>query len=224
MSDPTSHPTPPSDNSSQIALTRWLILAIAVLALGGIGLRVLLAGDDSSPSTAAPTTQAPSPLPQTYIPPTLAPYVSPTSGVMVGQPAPDVPLRNLDDETFTLADFQEDRWLVLNFWATWCVPCVNEMPALQAYYEAQDGAVAVLSVTDPDSDQTLTGIQRFLDENDLKRLPIGLDQGRRLHVAVGISALPTTLFIDPDGIIQRRWTGEITRDEVQAVVEDLASP
>src|SRR5476651_1212361 len=76
---------------------------------------------------------------------------APASKAVVGQAAPDFQVTTLDGTKLTLADFK-NQVLVLNFWATWCVPCKTELPLLDRYYRLQQPAgLRVLAVTTEDS-------------------------------------------------------------------------
>ena len=97
-------------------MARWLAVTVLVLALGSGWLWWT-----RPPTTAAATT---------------------ASGAGVGLPAPDFSLPTLDGGDFTLSE-QRGKPVVLNFWATWCIPCQREMPALQRAAEQYKDAVVL---------------------------------------------------------------------------------
>ncbi len=197
----------------------WMILLVVPLLSLVIVLGILLSNGDESGSNEETNRSSSylddfTPLPITLPPRT--PLPSPTS--IFDQPVPNIVLTDLAGESFTLRDY-EGRPLVVNFWASWCVPCREEIPAFQEYHDAtqEDGAVIIL-VTDPDNGQTLDDIRAFVEEFDLN-LRVGIDQNARLHYALNVLGLPSTYFVDADGIMQGRRTGIVSYDDL---IEEVA--
>lgn len=89
------------------------------------------------------------------------------------------------------------RTVVLNFWATWCEPCREEMPALDRV--AADPAVAVVAV---DLDESAAKVDGFLAAYGLARLEAVIDPGKKVALRYGVVGLPTTFFIDAAGVIR----------------------
>jgi thiol-disulfide isomerase/thioredoxin len=112
-------------------------------------------------------------------------------------PAPSLAFRSLNGEAVSLADFQGQVVLV-NFWATWCAPCVAEMPSLERLHLAlEDEGFAVLAVS---QDRGGAGVVApFLSRLNLQHLPIFLDPKGDLGRAFAVKALPTSFLIDRDG-------------------------
>lgn len=117
-----------------------------------------------------------------------------------------------------LADFRGQR-LVVNFWATWCPPCVKELPDLQAFARAQGPRgwrVLALAIDSPEA------VSEFL-----KRLPLNLDigiagfEGTQLARTLGNPAgsLPFTVLVGPEGEVVRRHLGQTTLAELNAWVK-----
>ncbi len=106
-----------------------------------------------------------------------------------------VPIVALDAKGDTLdAKRYDGKLMVLNFWATWCVPCVKEMPSLdrmQAKLADRGVAVVTLSLDGP----TKARVQPFFDDKKLTHLPILFDQGNKTFSGFGVSVLPTTILI-----------------------------
>jgi len=116
----------------------------------------------------------------------------------VGATAPDFALQGLDGKPVALKDLR-GKVVVLNFWATWCPPCRAEMAALnQMQQDLADRGLVVLGVNQMEAPQT---VQRFMQQQGL-RFPIALDSLGSASQAYRVSALPTTYFIDRNGIIQ----------------------
>ena len=79
----------------------------------------------------------------------------------------------------------------------------------------------MLAVTDPSNGQSMDAILSFLEENDVTALPIGLDQHMALHARLGVDSLPMTYVVDREGIIRERIVGEITREQIVEIVNNL---
>ena len=90
------------------------------------------------------------------------------------------------------------RTVVVNFWATWCEPCRDEMPALDRA-AAADPTLVVLAL---DLDEDATKIDRFLESYGIRRLEAVLDAGKKVATRYGVVGLPSTFFIGPDGIVR----------------------
>jgi len=122
-----------------------------------------------------------------------------------GFAAPEVELEHLDGSRVRLSDLR-GQVVVLNVWASWCPPCRAEMPALQALHEQRAGdGVVVLGVnsTVQDSEQAA---RDFVMEYGLT-FPIGLDRDGQATRLYQVRALPSTFFIDRQGIIRRVVVG-----------------
>ena len=145
--------------------------------------------------------------------------------VRVGDPVPAFALRTLGGSEVAFADVR-GRVVVLNFWATWCPPCRREMPALNAVHRSYAGNdVAVIGV---DVGERAEVVERFLE-----RTPVdyqiwidpsrgdGGDRANELLGRFGGVGLPTTVFIDQDGIVRKIRVGELSRGVIQSEVEDL---
>ena len=116
----------------------------------------------------------------------------------IGAIAPDFALQGLDGKPVALKDLR-GKVVVLNFWATWCPPCRAEMATLnQVQQDHAARGLVVLGVNQLEDPQT---VQRFMQDQGLS-FPIALDLFGSASQAYRISALPTTYFIDRNGVIQ----------------------
>ena len=105
----------------------------------------------------------------------------------------------------TLADF-EGRVLLVNFWATWCAPCREEMPSIAALGEAfppEDFAVITIAT----GRNPAPAIEKFLGEVGLEEMPVYTDLKQQLAREMGIMGLPVTILIDREGQEVARLTG-----------------
>ncbi len=122
----------------------------------------------------------------------------------IGYVAPDFALTTLEGEEFSLREMRGTP-VVLNFWATWCGPCRRELPALQAAAERYDGEVLIAGV---DQGEAAATVQSFVDELGLT-FPIPMDADMDVAQEYNVKGMPTTYFVDADGVIRHIWTGEM---------------
>ncbi len=127
-----------------------------------------------------------------------------TSIVPANPPKALAPVRltTLDGLPKTLADYAGQK-IVLNFWATWCIPCVAELPELDSL--AATGSFAVLAVSADRSGAA--AVKPFLAAHHISRLTILLDPGSDAVHALGVAGFPTTLLIGPDGRLRGTLEG-----------------
>ena len=136
---------------------------------------------------------------------------SPASGqgTGLGNVAPDFQLSNLEGNTVSLSDFR-GKPVMLNFWASWCGPCREEMPYIQQVYaEWSDRGLVVLAVNIGESSTT---VKEFVQSYGLS-FSVLLDTKQDVAQKYNIQAIPTTFFIDKDGIIQVKITGAFPSKE-----------
>ena len=128
---------------------------------------------------------------------------SPAQGTHIGSPAPNFKLPNLEGETVSLSDLR-GKPVMLNFWATWCPPCREEMPFIQQVYEQwSDKGLVVLAINLGESSAK---VKEFMQSYGLS-FPVLLDTKEDVAQKYNIRGIPTTVFIDKNGIIQVRITG-----------------
>ena len=122
---------------------------------------------------------------------------SPSS--MVGQTAPLFVTRTLDDQPLNLADYR-GRFVLLEFWATWCSPCRGETPHLQAVYRAfgQDARFVMIGLS---LDQNVAQPKRYVRKHGLKWVQGFLPAGSDTPEAYGAQGIPAIYLIGPDGTI-----------------------
>jgi cytochrome c biogenesis protein CcmG, thiol:disulfide interchange protein DsbE len=122
----------------------------------------------------------------------------------VGSAAPDFTVRDAE-HTVTLSQFK-GQVLVLNFWATWCLPCVEEMPSLvRMQQRMQSKAVTVLAVS---IDVDESNYRRFLKDHNVNLLTVR-DPDQKTNSLYGTSKFPETYIIDRNGVVRRKFIGAV---------------
>ena len=136
---------------------------------------------------------------------------------VIPEAAHDFTLETLNGEAVNLKALQ-GKWVVINFWATWCVPCVKEMPYLQRV--AADGELVVLGINFNESPEV---VARFVDEHQLT-FPILLEPDSITLTLYQARSLPRTFVVSPEGDIVLRIIGEINPEQFDAWREQHISP
>ena len=132
------------------------------------------------------------------------------------QPAPDVQFTKLEGGTLRLADLR-GRVVLLNFWATWCIPCRSEIPALsELEKELSSRGLVVVGVSFDDTADLIRDFQKDIKQ-EYSIVLGGKDVGSQLPA----SPLPTTYIIDRDGRIREKFIGEKSRAAFEAVLKPL---
>ena len=137
------------------------------------------------------------------------------------QPVPDIEVVGESGGT-TIGDF-DGSVIVLNFWATWCAPCIKEMPSLDRLQQSFDPEdVRVLAVAT--GRNSVPKVERFLEENDIRTLQILYDRRTKLSGAMSVISIPVTVLIDRNGFEVARFIGDTEWDSEEAirVIEVLA--
>lgn len=132
------------------------------------------------------------------------------------QPAPDVQFAKLEGGNLRLSELR-GRVVVLNFWATWCIPCRSEIPALSAMGKSLAGEG--LTVVGVSYDDTAEMVQEF--QKDLKQDYLVVLGGKDVGSQLPASPLPTTYIIDRQGLIREKFIGERSQAAFEAVIKPL---
>ena len=132
--------------------------------------------------------------------------------------APDFGFTTFDGERLSSTDLAGQA-VVLNFWASWCVPCRTEMPAFESAYRANHArGVAFVGLAVED---TRDAASAFVTDLNIT-YPTGPDAGNDISQRYGVTGLPTTIFIARDGTVARRWLGVLSEQQLAAFVEEIA--
>lgn len=203
----TDTPTEPvaADHPRSAGRTLLLVAAVGLLVVVGIAAVAMLRSDPPAPAAGSAVADTPPRLGE--------------ADRAVGRPVPDAtlpPLADLGPPGGLELPPTDGEPMVINFWASWCQPCVNEMPMLQRVAD--------------DLDLTVVGVD-YIDQTDKAvelaarlriRYPLVRDDDGAFGQAVGLAGTPTTLLVDGDGVVRRRLTGELTEQQLRdAIATDL---
>lgn len=177
----------------------WMLGVVLILVVVGIGAYQWLGNGDDDNDSGARSLDTP----------------------LVGAEAPDFTLQTFADEEITLSD-QRGKVVIVNFWGSWCEPCIREMPAFQAYWEASPDDVVMIGVGS--KQDPMDRSREFAERFDIT-YPIGRDDGGnrvtsgRIADAYNIMAYPMTFVISPDGVISSLVLGEMDEDDLNSYVQ-----
>lgn len=134
-----------------------------------------------------------------------------------GQQPPEFKLADLEGGVHQLSDYAGQP-VIVNFWGTFCPPCVKEMPEFERQYEKwKDKGLVVLAINL--SEDTLT-VNNFVKQFDLS-YPILRDVNRKTEKQYGLRSYPTTFFVKADGSLMEATVGGMTEEEINERVERL---
>src|SRR6266849_5962683 len=128
---------------------------------------------------------------------------------LVGSPAPEIALKDLQGQEVRLSDLH-GRVVLLNFWATWCKPCKEEMPAMQASYDKlRDQGFVVLAVNE------LEDVEKVAEHIRTHRhtFLVVMDHDNRVANQYGVVGLPASFLIDRQGIVREHIFGNLLTEE-----------
>ncbi|MFQ5998833.1 MAG: TlpA family protein disulfide reductase [Candidatus Bathyarchaeia archaeon] len=139
-------------------------------------------------------------------------------GTKVGEKLPDFTLKTLDGgKPVSLSDFT-GKPVVVNFWASWCPFCVEELPDFETIGEELGDQVVIISINRAESIQTQKrGLAEYEETNDIKFMKILFldDPTDSLGQRFGVSVMPTTFFLDSEGVIADKKFGQVFPDEMK---------
>jgi cytochrome c biogenesis protein CcmG/thiol:disulfide interchange protein DsbE len=143
--------------------------------------------------------------------------VRPVDTPIVGQPAPAFDLERLDGGRLSLAELRGSP-IILNFWASWCIPCREEAPLLTAAaadYEAR--GLRVIGVVYQDSAENARGFMGRYGQT----YPGLLDPDGRTAIDYGVFGIPETFFIDAAGFVRSRQIGAVTAQDLGRQIQTI---
>lgn len=135
---------------------------------------------------------------------------SPLGGSLASNPVPDLTLQDIEGNDIHLPSLADgENKVIFNLWATWCPPCLREMPLLAEVATRDDVHVVIVN-----QGEDLLPIVRYLDEQSLSFRYALLDPQQRLMTAFETPGLPTTLMFDRHGRVIEQHVGELTRAQL----------
>jgi len=129
-----------------------------------------------------------------------------------------------DESEHSLRNY-EGKYVLLNFWATWCAPCRHEMPMLSEL-QSEFGGDAFQVVTIATGRNKITGMTKFFDEIGVDNLPLYRDPKQKVARDMAVLGLPITVIVDPDGreIARMRGDADWASDSAKAIIAALSQP
>jgi thiol-disulfide isomerase/thioredoxin len=128
----------------------------------------------------------------------------------------NMPLTAMDGSKDNLSRYQ-GKWLVVNYWATWCPPCIVEMPELQSFHDQHvDSDAMVIGINAEDIGQQR--LQTFLEDYFIT-YPVFMAGPTQQSELGLIPGLPTTFLVTPDGQVVARQVGAVTREMIEQFIQ-----
>ncbi len=137
-----------------------------------------------------------------------------TGGGAAAEPV-DFRLDGLDGREHRLSDYR-GKWVVVNYWATWCPPCLEEMPELEIFHNTHRESALVLGVNMETIERD--ALRAFVEEQFVS-YPILLDTPRPRTELGAIPGMPTTYLVSPAGEVVARQVGTVTREMLERFIE-----
>ena len=137
--------------------------------------------------------------------------------VEVNYPAPELSLQNINGQSESLTDYQ-DQVVLVNNWATWCPPCKAEIPTLEAYYKTHK--VNGFVIVGVEAGESQKDVLKFVQEHAIT-YPVWFDLKNAATNAFHNENLPSSYVIDRKGIVRLAWVGEISQQMLEKYVTPL---
>ncbi|AIF42492.1 peroxiredoxin [Virgibacillus sp. SK37] len=138
-------------------------------------------------------------------------------GTEIGETAPDFELTTTDEEKVKLSDYRGKK-VMLNFWATWCPPCREEIPDMQNFYNEKE--IVILAVNLTQTEAKKQDVVDFMDKHHVS-FPVLLDEASEVSNKYRIQPIPTTYMIDTQGKIRFKAYGAMTYEQMVSEFEKM---
>jgi peroxiredoxin len=144
-----------------------------------------------------------------------------SSGVaQVGKVAPDFTLQLFTGEFLQLSRLR-GKGVVVNFWASWCVPCRSEMSALNAMYASTNrNEIEFVGVNFWSMTESEGTARNFIEEFSVA-YPAGQDKDGNISLDYGVTGIPATFFIDHEGRVLNRWVGALDIGQLESLTHEI---
>src|SRR5262245_55828588 len=151
----------------------------------------------------------------------------PGPGTLLGEVAPDFTLPALGGSRLTLSALRGHP-LLLNFWATWCAPCKDELPELELLYrDHQEEGLVVLAVSE-DDDSSFRSVRPYVRQGSPRTgaytFPVVLDTEQEAGHRYRLVGLPGSFFVDAAGVIRAIQPGQMSRQRMQQLLATILPP
>jgi len=140
----------------------------------------------------------------------------------VGFLAPDFELTDLDGKVIRLSELRGQP-VFINFWATWCPPCRQEMPDIQKAYEKYGKTVRFLAVNLTATESSIEVVRQYMSGNGYT-FPALLDKNGSVATLYQVRAIPTSFFIDAQGVIQYKYIGAMNAEIITEALDKITPP
>jgi thiol-disulfide isomerase/thioredoxin len=137
------------------------------------------------------------------------------SGFAATAAKPTLSVKTLDGGTFDLAQ-QSGKWVIVNYWATWCSPCLKELPDISAFVAAHKDKVAAIGLDFEDAEKD--DIEKFMRKHPLSYPVAQVDIDNPPKDFDTPKGLPNTYVIAPDGHVAKAFMGPITTKDLEGVI------
>jgi len=138
------------------------------------------------------------------------------TGAVVGKALPSITLSDLAGKSVQVNG--KGKITVVNFWATWCPPCRQEMPDLNRFAAKHQNDVAFYAINIQES---AGKVSDFMAQNNYTRMEVLLDKDGAVAKRFQVSGIPTTIVVDKNGVIRFRKAGGMTMSELEGIINGL---
>lgn len=141
-------------------------------------------------------------------------------GLEVGNLAPDFELKNVEGNSIKLSSLKGKK-VILNFWATWCPPCRQEMPDMAKFYvDQKDKGIEILAVDLTNTEKSREDVTNFMRANSIT-FPVVLDENGKVSQLYNVASIPASFIIDSQGVIQRKLVGPMTYNSMKSMLGSI---